>query len=80
MFVWSSSASPVSDVFGGGAGDNVATEQSEQGVLITDSSLTVGVTTFGGDSLFSIFFAQATFSFCKLQFISQPSYRRVFSL
>ena len=31
MFVWSSSASPVSDVFGGGAGDNVATEQSEQG-------------------------------------------------
>ncbi|CAA0353092.1 unnamed protein product [Arabidopsis thaliana] len=31
MFVWSSSASPVSDVFGGGAGEHVATEQSEQG-------------------------------------------------
>lgn len=31
MFVWSSSASPVSDVFGGGGGEHVATEQSEQG-------------------------------------------------
>ncbi|KFK33370.1 hypothetical protein AALP_AA5G004800 [Arabis alpina] len=30
MFVWSSSNSPVSDVFGGG-GEHVATEQSEQG-------------------------------------------------
>ncbi|VVB03741.1 unnamed protein product [Arabis nemorensis] len=32
MFVWSSSNSPVSDVFGGGTGgEHVATEQSEQG-------------------------------------------------
>ncbi|CAA7022565.1 unnamed protein product [Microthlaspi erraticum] len=31
MFVWSSSASPVSDVFGGGGGEHVASEQSDQG-------------------------------------------------
>ncbi|KAG7640167.1 Auxin efflux carrier plant type [Arabidopsis suecica] len=53
MFVWSSSASPVSDVFGGGAGEHVATEQSEQGakeirMVVSDQPRKSGGDDIGG--------------------------------
>ncbi|EFH53007.1 pin-formed 4 [Arabidopsis lyrata subsp. lyrata] len=56
MFVWSSSASPVSDVFGGGAGEHVATEQSEQGakeirMVVSDQPRKSGGDDIGGGDI-----------------------------